>query len=94
MGSSQSNYSNKHHTMIHNVGADGKLNYPSKDCFEGHGKSHNTRSDILHGTNVMNNFNDDSGYAIGAQILQSNGPYHAAAENIVGGCPDPSAHCK
>jgi len=67
--------------------------YPSSECHEGHGGSHCSTADIMAGTNAMNNIDDATDGGAGACITSGgDAPYHAAAENIVGDCPDPSAH--
>lgn len=38
----------------------------------------------------MNNLDEEYGSA--AAIVNSEAPYHASVDNIVAGCPDPSAH--
>lgn len=90
--SSSTNYNSNANTLERNVGSDGKISYPSSKCWEGHGGSHCSQGDILEGANKMNNFDDTDGNSILVNLVNPHGPYHAAPENIVGSCPDPSAH--
>lgn len=89
---SSTEYNSDANTLQRNVNENNKINYPSSKCWEGHGGSHCSQGDILEGANKMNNFDDDSGDSILVKLVDPSGPYHAAPDNIVGGCPDPSAH--
>ena len=66
-------------------------NYPSNKCFEGYGGSHCSHRDIARGTNAMNNLDEEYG-PLSQAVSGRNAPYNAAAGNIKGPCPNPSAH--
>ncbi len=68
--------------------------YPASTCHEGYGGSHCSPGDVMQGAHAMNNIDDafEVPGAGAACLMGGDAPYHAAPENITGGCPDPTAH--